>query len=97
MSDAHHRCKELLEQNGFSVSQSLVLCLRNAFGITIRQTVNPVLSQRRYYRLQQLELGFIPQMEWYITHHIRAQYVETALQCTEMKYPICLDAKLSEY
>ena len=55
LSDAHRRCKEL-EQNGSSVSQSLVLCLSNAFDITIRQTINPMSSQWRYYRLQQLEL-----------------------------------------
>ena len=85
--DTHRRCKELLKQNVFSVSQSLVLCLRNAFDITIRQTI------KRYYRLQQLELHFVLQMEWCITHHIRAQYIETTLQCTEMKYSISLDAK----
>ena len=45
LSDTHHRCKGL-QQNGLSVSQSSVLCLRNAFGITIRQTI------KRYYRLQ---------------------------------------------
>ena len=86
LSDTHHRCKEL-RQNGFSVSQSLVVCLRNAFDITIRQTI------KRYYRLQQLELHFVLQMEWYITHHIRAHYIETSLQWTEMKYSICFDAK----
>ena len=48
--DTHPRYKELLEQNVFSVSQPFVLCLRNAFDITIRQTI------KRYYRLQQLEL-----------------------------------------
>ena len=48
LSDTHSRCNELLEQNEFSVSQSLVLCLRNAFDITIRQTI------KMYYRLQQL-------------------------------------------
>ena len=48
--DTHRRCKELLEQNGFTVSQPLVLCLRNAFDITIRQII------QRYYVLQQLEL-----------------------------------------
>ena len=32
LSDTHHGCKEL-QQNWFSVSQSLVLCLRNAFDI----------------------------------------------------------------
>ena len=85
--DTHRRYKELLEQNGFSVSQPLVLCLRNAFDMTIRQTI------KRYYRLQQLELRFALQMEWCITHHIRAQYIETTLQCTEMKYSICSDAK----
>ena len=85
--DIHRRCKELLEQNGFSVSQPLVLCLRNAFDITTRQTI------KRYYRLQQLELRFVLQMEWCITHHIRAQYIEITLQCTEMKYSICSDAK----
>ena len=76
--DTHRRCKELLKQNGFSVSQPLVLCLRNAFEITIRQTI------KRYYRLQQLELPFVLQMKWCITHHIRAQYIETTLQCTEI-------------
>ena len=65
LSDTHHRCKEL-QQSGFSVSQSLVLCLRNAFDIPSRQTI------KRYYRLQQLELHFVLQMEWCITHKIRA-------------------------
>ena len=78
---------------GFSVSQSLVLCFRNAFDITIRQTINPVSSQRRYYRLQQLELRFVLQMEWCNTHYIRAQYIETTHQCTEIKYSICSYAK----
>ena len=87
LSDTHRRCKELLKQNGFSVSQLLVLWLRNAFDITIKQTI------KRYYRLQHLELRFTLQMEWCITHHIRAQYIETTLQCTEMKYSICSDAK----
>ena len=81
--DTNHRYKELLEQNGFSVSQSLVLCLRNAFDMTIRQTI------KRYYTLQQLELCFVLKTEWCFTHHIRAQYIETTLQCTEMKYSIC--------
>ena len=85
--DTHRRCKELLEQNGFSVSQPLVLCLRTAFDITIRQTI------KMYYRLQQLELRSVLQMEWCITHRIRAQYIEKNLQCTEMKYSICSDAK----
>ena len=44
---------------------------------------HPVQSQRRYYRLQQIELQFVLQMEWCINHHIRAQYVEATLQCTE--------------
>ena len=83
----HRRCKELLEQNGLRVSQPLVLCLRIAFDITIRQTI------KGYYRLQQLELRFVLQMEWCATHHIRAQYIETTFQCTEMKYSICSDAK----
>ena len=89
--DTHHRCKELLEQSRLSVSQPLVLCLRNAFGITIRQTI------MRYYRHHQLELRFVLRMEWCITHHIRAQYIETALRCTEMKFSICSDAKKNEY
>ena len=83
----HRRYKELLEQNGFSVSQPLVFCLRNAFDMTIRQTI------KSYYRLQQLELRFVLQMEWCITHHIRAQYIETTIQCTELKFSICSDAK----
>ena len=43
----YHRCKELLELNRFSVPQSLVLCLKNAFDITIRQTINPMPSQKQ--------------------------------------------------
>ena len=70
LSDTHRRCKYLLEQTGYTVSQSLVLCLRDAFDLTVRKTINPVPSQRRYYRLKQLELGFVLQMEWCITHHI---------------------------
>ena len=85
--DTHRRCKELLEQIGFSVSQPFVLCLRNAFDITIRQTI------KRYYSLQLLELRFALQMEWCISHHIRAQSIRTTLQYTEMKYSICSDAK----
>ena len=85
--DTHRRCKEFLEQNGFSVLQPFVLCLRNDFDITIRQTI------KTYYRFQQLELRFILQMEWCITHHIKAQYIESTLQCTEMKYSIYSDAK----
>ena len=68
LSDTNRRCKEL-RQNGFSVPQPFVLCLRNAFDITIRLTL------KRYYRLQQIELCFILQMEWCITHHIRAPYI----------------------
>ena len=67
--DTHRICKELLKQNGFSVSQPLVLCLSNAFGIAIRQTI------KGYYRLQQLELRFVLQMEWCTTYHVRAQYI----------------------
>ena len=65
-TDDTHKFDTLLEQNGFSVTQPFVLCLRNAFDITIMQTI------KRYYRLQQLELRFVLQMEWCITHHIRA-------------------------
>ena len=71
--DTQCRCKELPEQNGFSVSHPLVLYLRNAFDITINQTI------KRYYRLQQLGLPFVLQMEWCIIHHIRAQYIETKI------------------
>ena len=42
----------------FSVSQPLVLCLRNTFDTTIRQTI------KMNYRLQQLELCFELQIEW---------------------------------
>ena len=33
--DTHRRCKEPLEQNGLSVSQPTVLCLRNAIDIHV--------------------------------------------------------------
>ena len=68
LSDTHHRCKELLEQNGFSVAQSLVLCLRNAFDIIIRQTI------KRYYRLQQLELHHTTDGMVYYSSHQSSMY-----------------------
>ena len=61
--------------------------LEKCFDISIRQTI------KMYCRLQQLELRFVLQMEWCITHHIRAQCTEITFQCTEMKYSICSDAK----
>ena len=78
--------KNFSKKNVLSVSQSLIICLRNAFDITFWQRINPVQSQMRYYRLQQLELHFVLQLQWCITHHIRAQYIETTLQCTEVKF-----------
>ena len=66
MSDTHRRCKELLQQNGFSLSQPL--------------------EKIFLHNYQQLELFLILQMEWCITHHIKAQYIETTLQCTEMLF-----------
>lgn len=38
--NTHPGCKELLKQNGFSVSRSCVPCPRNAVNITIEQTIN---------------------------------------------------------
>ena len=73
----------------FVWSQPLILSLRNAFDITIRQTI------KRYYRLQQLELRFVLQMEWCVTYHIRAQFIETTLQCTEIFN--LLRCKVEEY
>ena len=58
----HRRCKELLEQNGFSVSQPLVLCLRNAFDITIRQTI------KRYYSAARATLRTTDGMAYYSSH-----------------------------
>ena len=60
--DTHCRCKELLEQNGFNVSQPLVLCLRNAFDITIRQTI------KRYYSATRTRLRTTDGMVYYSSH-----------------------------
>ena len=60
--DTHSRCKELHEQNGFSVSQPLVLCLRNAFHITIRQTI------KRYYSEIRTTLRTTDGMVYYSSH-----------------------------
>ena len=79
--DTHCRNKELLEQNGFNVCHNHWF-FAWFFDMTIRQTI------KSYYRFQQLELRFVLQMEWCITHHIRAQYIETTFQCTEMKYSV---------
>ena len=60
--DTHRRCKEFLEQNGFSVSQPLVLCLRNVFDITIRQTI------KRYYSATRITLRITDGMVYYSSH-----------------------------
>ena len=75
LSDTHCRCKELLKQNGFSVSQSLVLCLRNAFDITIRQTI------KRYYRLQQLETDG---MMYYSSHQSSIYWNNSSMHWNEI-------------
>ena len=46
LSDTLGRCKELLKQNGFSVSQSLVLCLRNDFDISIKANNKPCAKSK---------------------------------------------------
>ena len=69
-------------KNGFSVSRSSVPCSRNAVDITIEQTINP------HAKSQGGIIGFSRKYavyyRWCITCHIRAQYVEATLQCTEM-------------
>ena len=42
----------------------------------IRHTINPMPSQSRYYRLEQLDLRFVLQVEWCITLYIRAQILK---------------------
>ena len=78
LSDTHLRCKELLGQNWFSVSQTLVLCLRIVFDISIRPTINPVPSQRRYYRLRIL----------FRLMTLAGKLLQTSL--THFKFKICL-------
>ena len=70
LSDTHPRCKELLKQNGFSVSQSLVLCLRNAFDIAtcIRQTINPVPKEVLYALAARTTLRTTDEMVYYLSH-----------------------------
>ena len=87
LSDTHHRWKNFNKMGLVCHNHCFFFCLRNAFEITLRQTI------KRFYRFQQLELHLVLQMEWCITHHIRAQYIETSLQWTEMKYSICSNAK----
>ena len=60
--DTYRRCKEILEQNGFSVSQPLVLCLRNAVDITIRQTI------KRYYSATRTMLRTTDGKVYYSSH-----------------------------
>ena len=85
LSVTHPICKEL-QQNGFSVSQSLVLCLRNAFDITIRQTI------KRYYRLQQQNYTLYYRWNGVLLITLELN-IETSPQWTEMKFSIYSDAK----
>ena len=60
--DTHRRCKEFLEQDGFSVSQPLILSLRNVFDITIWQTI------KRYYLATRITLRTTDGMVYYSSH-----------------------------
>ena len=84
LSDTHPVCKGLLEENGFSVSRSLVPCTRNAVDITIEQT------RKHHAKSQGVITGFSRNYaafyRRFITRRLRAQYVEATLQCTEMSF-----------
>ena len=91
VNDYFHKCLIYIAgAKNFSIIMSIVCHnhWRKAFDITIRQTI------KRYYRLQQLELHFVLQIEWCITHHMRAQCIETTLQCFEMKYKCIQSAQM---
>ena len=67
VTDTHRRCKELLEQNGFSVSQSLVLCLRNAFD-NYQANNKPCAKEVSYASAARTTLRTSDGMMYYSTH-----------------------------
>ena len=82
LSKTHPGCKELLEQNGFSVSRSKVPCSRNAVDITNEQTINGHAKSQE--GIIEFSRKYATYYRWCVTRHLRAQYVELSLQRTEM-------------
>ena len=76
--DTRCRCKDLLEQNGFSVSQPLVLCLRNAFDITIRQTI------KRYDSATRTMLCTTDGMVYYSSHQSSIYWNNSSMHWNEI-------------
>ncbi|KAH3831653.1 hypothetical protein DPMN_104923 [Dreissena polymorpha] len=76
----HPGAKELLERNGFSVSRSSVPKSRNPADIRTEQTIN---RHAKYHG------NYSANYRWGTTRHCRAQYVEAALQITDMVSEDC--------
>ena len=82
LDKTHPGAKELLVENGFSVSRSSVPRSRNAVDITIEQTIN------RHAKCHDGIIGFSRNYSayyrWCTTRHLKAKYVEATLLSTGM-------------
>ena len=78
----HRGAKDLLHQNGFSVSRSDIPGNRNAIGITIEQTIN------RHAKSRGEKIGFsrnfVVYHRWCMTRHLQASYAEATYELCEM-------------
>ncbi|KAH3839657.1 hypothetical protein DPMN_113089 [Dreissena polymorpha] len=87
LDTSHQGARELLERNGFSVSRSPVPKSRNPVDITIEHRIN------RHAKCHGGIIGFSRNYSayyrWSTTRPCRAQYVEAALQMTDMASEDC--------
>ena len=81
----HPGARELLKQNGFSVSRSDIPGTRNAVDITIEQTINRHAKSRG--GIIGFSRNFAAYYRWCLTRHLRASYVEATYELANMSTP----------
>jgi hypothetical protein len=82
LESTHPGARDLLKQNGFSVSRSDIPGTRNAVDITIEQTINRHAKSRG--GIIGFSRNFAAYHRWCMTRHLRASYVEATYELAEM-------------
>ena len=78
----HPGARDLLKQNGFSISRSDISGTRNAVDITIEQMINRHAKSRG--GIIGFSRNFAAYLRWCMTRHLRANYVAASYELAEM-------------
>lgn len=91
LPDTHPGARELLEQNGSSVSRSSVHGSRTAVDMTIEQTINKLAKSRS--GIIGFSRNYAAYHRWCLTRHVRASYVESCFEMGNMNSAEITDHK----